>query len=449
MFNIRKLMKTFYILLFFILIYGLTNLYAKTKITWWAEQAEPHSTELILKLIVDKFNAEHPNLELELIEQPNADVLRPALMAGAGPDIMWCAGNAACSEYYAAGHLLALDKYSKEFGWNNKLMPWAYNAGIINNKLYTLPQTFETFILMYNTKVFKKNGWEPPTTGSQLWSLAEKMKQKGIIPFAYGNASWKPTNEHLAGIYLNNYAGPENVYKALIGEKPWSDKEFVGAMNLLKEHIVDKGYFMGSIENYYSYGWNEMWPPFASGEAGMMMIGTWGFRGGPSFFKDNPDDWDWVPLPPFSSEANSQIGPYHYDLALGGNIAINRASQNADEAALVLDFILNDKKSVLEIAASSNFGEWVIPLKYSLSDFPATTDKRVLKYFNDFTKVTSEGRYGYTTWTFWPAKSNVQLWKELELLWASEMTTEEYLQNHENTWKSDRAEGKTFSIPNR
>ena len=53
MFNIRKLMKTFYILLFFILIYGLTNLYAKTKITWWAEQAEPHSTELILKLIVE------------------------------------------------------------------------------------------------------------------------------------------------------------------------------------------------------------------------------------------------------------------------------------------------------------------------------------------------------------------------------------------------------------
>ena len=139
MFNIRKLMKSFYICLFVILIYGLTNLYAKTKITWWAEQAEPHSTELILKLIVDKFNAEHPNLELELIEQPNADVLRPALMAGAGPDIMWCAGNAACSEYYAAGHLLALDKYSKEFGWNNKLMPWAYNAGIINNKLKKRP----------------------------------------------------------------------------------------------------------------------------------------------------------------------------------------------------------------------------------------------------------------------------------------------------------------------
>ena len=53
MFNIRKLMKSFYICLFVILIYGLTNLYAKTKVTWWAEQAEPHTTELILKLIVD------------------------------------------------------------------------------------------------------------------------------------------------------------------------------------------------------------------------------------------------------------------------------------------------------------------------------------------------------------------------------------------------------------
>ena len=367
-------------------------------------------------------------------------------MAGAGPDILWCPGSAACSEYYAAGHLKSLDEYSKKYGWRDLIMPWAYNAGIINNKLYTIPQTYETFILMYNTRVFKENGWKPPNTGSELWSLAEKMNNKNIVPFAYGNASWKPTNEHLAGIYLNNFAGPENVYKALIGEKSWSDKEFVDSIGLLKEHM-DKGYFMGSVENYYSHGWDEMFPPFASGEAGMMMIGTWGFRGTPAFFKNNPEDWNWVPLPPFSTDANKQIGPYHYDLALGGNVAINNASKSTDESALVLDFILTNKKSVLKIAASTNYGEWVIPLKYSKSDFPASTDKRVLNYIDDFTKVTSEGRYGYTTWTFWPAKANVQLWKEIELVWANEITIKEYLENHEKTWIKDRNEGKTFTIP--
>ncbi|PCH77483.1 MAG: hypothetical protein COB96_06175 [Planctomycetota bacterium] len=41
--------------------------------------------------------------------------------------------------------------------------------------------------------------------------------------FSYGSTGWQPTHEHIGGMYLNSYAGPDNVYKALIGEKKWSD----------------------------------------------------------------------------------------------------------------------------------------------------------------------------------------------------------------------------------
>jgi len=46
---------------------------------------------------------------------------------------------------------------------------------------------------------------------------------------------WQPTNEHLVRHLPENYAGPENVYKALIGEKPWHDPEIRRIINLLTE----------------------------------------------------------------------------------------------------------------------------------------------------------------------------------------------------------------------
>ena len=42
------------------------------------------------------------------------------------------------------------------------------------------------------------------------------------------------------------------VYKAITGEKEWTDPEFVEAIELLKKHMVDDGYWSGSLENYYA-----------------------------------------------------------------------------------------------------------------------------------------------------------------------------------------------------
>ena len=60
-----------------------------------------------------------------------------------------------------------------------------------------------------------------------------------------------------------------------------------------------------------------------------------------------------------------------------------------------------------------------------LSDFPAGTDERVLRFHSDFAAVPpAQGRYGYTSWTFWPARANQQLWEAIELVWAGEMSVE-------------------------
>lgn len=415
-------------------------------VTWWTEPLEAPVIEHIQKTFVDAFNAEHADIKLELIPQENLnDALRPAIQAGAAPDIIQTPGASYVKEYFDAGFILSLAPYADQFGWADKLLPWAYNSGIFEGELYSIPLTYESMVLIYNKTLFEENGWTPPTTLEEMETLATTMDEMGIVPFAYGNVGWQPTNEHLLGIYWNNYAGPENVYKALIGEKPWTDPEFVEATNLLTKHMVDNGWFGGSIEMYYTLDWDGFWSMLVNKEGGMMMIGTWGFRGAVDYFTDSDSDWDWAPLPPFSDMA----GEYNYELATGSTLSINAASPNPDAAAEVLNYLLSDKKRALEVASGSAFGEFVVPLRYEVADFPEGTDKRLVRFFVDFAEVTGEGRYGYTTWTFWPAKPNVQLWEAIENVWAGELSAEDYLAEHQALWDEARAEGKTLVIPER
>lgn len=178
----------------------------------------------------------------------------------------------------------------------------------------------------------------------------------------------------------------------------------------------------------------------------MMMSGTWMFRGLGPAFEETGMEWDWAPLPLFSEDADMQVGPYSYDLALGGNLGVNAATEHPEEVGIVLDFLLSDKARILELASTTGFGEWVIPLRYEIDDFPPGTDERVLRFHSDFAATTGAGRYGYTAWTFWPARANQQLWEAIELVWAGEMSVEEYLENHAAEWAQDAADGLVLSI---
>ena len=109
---------------------------------------------------------------------------------------------------------------------------------------------------------------------------------------------------------------------------------------------------------------------------------------------------------------------------------------------------MSDKARILELAATTGFGEWVIPLRYEIDrTFPPGTDERVLRFHADFAAVPlAQGRYGYTAWTFWPARANQQLWEAIELVWADEMSVEDYLAQHQAEWAQDTADGLTLSI---
>jgi raffinose/stachyose/melibiose transport system substrate-binding protein len=413
-------------------------------VTWWTE--DYIDIEQINAALVEPFNAANPGIRLEITPTTELNnTLRTALAAGEAPDILQTPGASFIAEFLRSGLILDLADVADQMGWEEKLLPWAYQSGVIDGGLYSIPLTYESMVLLYNKTVFDENGWTVPTNLAELEAIAEEAQAIGINPLTYGNVGWQPTNEHLVGIYLNNYAGPENVYQALIGEKSWTDPEFAGAMELLRTHIADNGWFGGSLETYFAYGWDEFWAELASGEAAMMMIGTWGFRGANEFFGETGMEWDWAPLPVLSELA----GEYNYELATGSTLSVNASSDHPEAVITVIDWIMNNKEVVLNVASGYGYGEFMVPLVYTADDFPADADPRIVRFFSDFAQVTGEGRVGYTTWTFWPADPNVQLWEAVEQVWFGDLGVEDYLAEHQALWDAAREAGSTLPIPAR
>ena len=410
-------------------------------VTWWTETNSMPSN--VQEVFVDAFNEAHPGITLEIIGQEGInETLRVAIQGGAAPDILQTPGANFISEFVEAGLVLPLDEAAAELGWQDKLLGWAYESGQLGGQLYSIPLTYESLVLFYNKTLFEEQGWSPPTNIEEFNALADAAIALGIHPTAGGNATWQGYNEIILGMYLSNVAGPENFHQAMTGEIPWSDQSIADSYELFRRHMVD-GWFSGGLENFLANGGDDAPVELASGQAAMMMDGTWRFRSLDPFFVEIGTEWDWAPLPTMSD----RIDNYNYTLATGSTLSINGASANADAAVKVLDFLLSDASRALQLAADVGFGEWVVPIHFSAEDFPEGTDERVARFFADFAAVTGEGRIGYTTWTFWPSTVSLYSWDGLERVWFGEESIEEYLAAHQALWDEAVAEGNMLPVP--
>ncbi|HEX6681340.1 MAG TPA: extracellular solute-binding protein, partial [Candidatus Limnocylindrales bacterium] len=71
------------------------------------------------------------------------------------------------------------------------VLPGTVEAGSFNGKPFVLYYVSTAFGIWYSGKQFKENSWTAPKTWDEFLALCEKIKAKGIIPYAYagGNAA--------------------------------------------------------------------------------------------------------------------------------------------------------------------------------------------------------------------------------------------------------------------
>jgi raffinose/stachyose/melibiose transport system substrate-binding protein len=398
--------------------------------------------QCIIDGAVAEFNAQSDMAEVEGVTKGSVmearEAVQYALARGRGPDVITPFGPAHITELVEAGQLLALDTYAQQYGWEKQMAPWALEHGRVDGLLYSLPVGLKTFVLWYNKALFEENGWEPPTTMDELIALAEEIDAAGIIPFAGGTSECPQCLEWYFGEFVGHIAGPEKVYQALKGEISWTDPSFVRSIETWKE-MMQKGYWMGSVDRFSKASFDEFSRAFATGEAAMNLEGTWFTRRIPEYFgEEHEDDWDWVPFP-------SETGEAIFSLDIGGTRSLDRDSEDPQAAAEWLTYEFSPE---VQARIMMDCGVAPAPVRMEASMLDGL-DPRIARLYGEFAQAQAENNYGYTVWTFWTPNSETYIWEKIQRVLTDRLTVEDFLEGLDKVYAKDLADGLRPPLPER
>jgi len=414
----------------------------KTTVEYWFNPPSGgEGANCTVTTVIEPFNEASDTLFINAVANPDTwNATRTALAGGAGPDLVGTPGPSFVYELAAAGQLLPMDDFVDTLGWDEIIAPWALSLGKVDDKLYSIPDELETLVLYYNKTLFEEKGWEPPSTIDEMTALAETIAADDIIPFSHSNSEWRPANEWFVGEFLNHIAGPDKVYQALVGELSWDHPDFIASIELLNDY-QQNGYFLGGLEFYYTGTFDESLTMLAQGEAAMNIEGTWRAQAliDTYFTEDNGgNEWDWVPMP-------STTGDGIFDLGMGQTWSINKNSETPEAAAEFLTHLYSPETQAKLI---QECGKAPAPVTLE-ADALDSIDSRIADILVQLSEANAAGNYGYTTWTFWPPKSDAYIYEEVEKVWAGEMSSEEYLVGLNDLFQEELAEGAIPPIPER
>ncbi|MEL6439916.1 MAG: ABC transporter substrate-binding protein [Cyanobacteria bacterium J06621_8] len=142
-----------------------------------------------LQPLVDKFNQQQPQIQLEIIEAPSdsnqvEDLYTSSFLLGNSPfdivymDIVWT------PKFAAAGWLRELgDRFD-----DNDAEPYLAGdlaGGAYQGKLYRLPFRSDAGMLYYRQDLLNQAGHEPPKTFDQLLEISQDLQQQGLADWGY------------------------------------------------------------------------------------------------------------------------------------------------------------------------------------------------------------------------------------------------------------------------
>ncbi|GAA3192389.1 ABC transporter substrate-binding protein [Nonomuraea roseoviolacea] len=207
-------------------------------------------------------------------------ILSTGLAGDNGPDLAWLRAGANLQPLVEAGRLLPLD--TKDVpglaAYDEKVLRYA--KGDKDGKVYGVPFAVQTLQVIYNKKIFADNGITPPKTYDEMISSAQKLKAKGIIPFAFGGKDdWMlPIVASIFG--TAHWGGDDFIAAVKAKQKKFADPRFVEGIDQLNKL---KPYFP---DNAAGVSYTDAQILFSSGKAAMFPGGLWELN----FFGENAKD---------------------------------------------------------------------------------------------------------------------------------------------------------------
>ncbi|HEY3310723.1 MAG TPA: extracellular solute-binding protein [Anaerolineales bacterium] len=271
------------------------------KLTFWHNWEGANAD--ILKGLIDTFNKQNPDIQVEAVFQPYADVMtlyQTSIAGGTTPDVA-ALDLILIPQLVETGAVASLDDFiAKDAGIKvDDFYPMLANFDIIKGKRYALPVSTNNMQLIWNKDLFAKAGLDPekaPTTWDEMQAMAEKCQDsaKGVVGFEYYT---QPTGEGITwqfqvwlwaagGKFLND----DNTAAA------FNTPEGLKALTYVSDMLKGKGSKPGP------------WGLFGDQKACMQLDGSWLF----GYRKDAPFKWGIAAVPaPAGGSTASNVGGEH------------------------------------------------------------------------------------------------------------------------------------------
>lgn len=341
---------------------------------WEADQVDP---------LMQAFEEAHPNITVDYTRIPFGEIfqtLEVRLNArDATPDVYIVDGPLTPS-YAARGHLLDLTEVLADD--MDRFTDAAIEQGSWEGRLYSAPFVSSMALLYYNADLFEAAGIEPPAADvEQRWTWEQTLEAAKKISQLEGNPF---------GLVIEQSDGPYQILPlpASKGAKLISDD------GLTASGYVDSPEFIEAIEFYQSLFVDHKVTPavydlaigqeyFGTGQAGMMLGGTWGIQ---QLADDYPDlNWGVAPHPYFEGGVPATpTGSWH--------VGVNPRSENLEAAATFARWMTTEEAGELFFSLRP-----YVPVQKALFEgfLPENEAWDIIRYEVDNTAVPRPKTPGY------------------------------------------------------
>ncbi|HZG85808.1 extracellular solute-binding protein [Paenibacillus sp.] len=242
-----------------------------------SENIGKYSEETGVLTMLQKFREDYP--DIEVVEEQVAFEeygLKAQTLAASNdlPDVFQLPGSY-MSNFVKNGMLAELNEdLDKRPEWRDGYRKGTFDRATYDGSIYGIPMAAgPTHIIFYNSKMFAEVGYsEFPATWEELRDASEKLKAKGILPFAFANKDKGYALDMWFSVLADRFAGPEWTKSIVEGTgAKYTDPEFVSALTLLSD-MAKAEYFNKDLN---SIDGDAMHRYFYEGKAAAFVDGIW------------------------------------------------------------------------------------------------------------------------------------------------------------------------------
>jgi multiple sugar transport system substrate-binding protein len=130
--------------------------------------------------VAESFNNVQSAIHVKGIRGPSTTQILTQISAGNPPDIYYDCSTSDLGQWAANGYILNLDPYIRANHFNvNTIIPSARGWSTFNGHVYSMPLLEDTFMLLYNKKLFREAGIsKPPATIEEMTADALKLTKR-------------------------------------------------------------------------------------------------------------------------------------------------------------------------------------------------------------------------------------------------------------------------------